>query len=245
MTIPFFFGLTLQNNISNPTKAIDILPGGASALDDLYPIHMPTFMTKRLDLGWSSGDGNGMLDTGSPVTPSALLNGATYHLFLIADVLAGETDVLASTSPLNPSLPAGWEALRPIGSVLVDEVGNIRPFIVKPGRWFELITPVRWATNLAVSTIAYNHAVGSPVGVKTLARLGFFGGGAANYFTACDPDGGNATQAKSIQYIPGSFGFTEEVMTDASGKISIRSSANCTISGGYLNMWKDFRDEAA
>lgn len=236
MSIPHLFGLGVQNHPTSPNTKIIVLPGKASSLVDHAAMTLATALTKRLDVVWTAGNDAGMRDTAAAIVCSA-----TYHVFLIGNDSTGDIDVLASLSAVSPALPVGWSAYRRLGAILTDEVGNIRAF-VQSGGWFELVTPIRWANTLSVTTIAANTFVGSPTGVKCLVEIGLFGNSGGAYLSTGCPDAGTASLSKANQYVVSTFGFTANVMTDAAGRVSLRASDPLTLVGGYLKKWYDGRD---
>lgn len=107
------FGLTLSNNLTDPTNDIDISIGSAVSDDFNNPISMnlTSSITKRLDASWSVGTGNGGLDTGS-------ISNATYHVWLIQRSDTGVVDALFSLSATAPTMPTNYDRKRRIGSII-------------------------------------------------------------------------------------------------------------------------------
>jgi hypothetical protein len=114
----YLFGLTLSNSASDLVNNIDVAVG-SSASDSATAVLMTNSIvfTKKLNVNWAVGTGNGMLDTGS------VANG-TYHIFEIMRSDTGNVDFLASASVNAPTLPANYDQKRRIGSIL-REAGSI------------------------------------------------------------------------------------------------------------------------
>jgi hypothetical protein len=115
------FGLSLSNNGTDPTNDIDVAAGEAVSDDlvaaDRINIILGAGLTKRSDVAWAVGSGNGWLDTGS-------IGNGTYHVFLIERVDTGVVDSLLSLSATAPSMPANYTKKRRIGSIK-REAGSI------------------------------------------------------------------------------------------------------------------------
>ena len=105
------FGVTLSNNVGDPTNDIDIAVGSATDATGAVMMTLASGLTKRLDANWVVGTNQGMLDTG------AVANG-TYHIFLIQRSDTGVEDILASTSATSPAMPTNYDYKRCIGSIL-------------------------------------------------------------------------------------------------------------------------------
>ena len=120
------YGLTLSNNVTDPTNDIDIAAGEAASTE-ANPVLMvlSSAITKRLDAAWAVGSGNGGLDTG------AIANG-TYHVWLIRRSDTGVVDALFSASATSPTMPTNydqkaylWPIIRSGGTILgFKQVGN-------------------------------------------------------------------------------------------------------------------------
>lgn len=127
----FIFGLETNPSAGDPNNDIEVAPGRAAADNaDAYMMVLAATMTKRLDAVWAVGTGNGGLDTGTKAANT------TYHVWLIARSDTGVVDVLFSTSPAVPTMPANYDRKRRIWSVCTDGTGNIRPY-AQDGDWGE------------------------------------------------------------------------------------------------------------
>lgn len=108
-------GLVLANNAASNTTHLDISPGRAwirsSTTTLAYVAVLPTTWTKRLDLLWAAGSGNGGRFTGT------LSTNQTWHVFLLYNAETGAVDAGCDSSPTAANRPAGWDA-RYIGSLL-------------------------------------------------------------------------------------------------------------------------------
>jgi len=156
------YGMALSNNASDLTNDIDIAAGEATDSTNAITIIMASGFTKRTDVNWVSGTGNGGLDTG------AVGNG-TYHVFVIQRPDSGAVDVLFSLSPSAPTMPsADWVYFRRIGSI-IRAGGTILAFR-QFGDTFKLSTPVVDRSNTAVVTdILITLTV--PSGIKVMPIL--------------------------------------------------------------------------
>jgi hypothetical protein len=120
----YFAGFALSNNLTDPNNDIDVTTGTCRNSTNTTNIVLAAARTKRLDAAWAVGDGTGGLDTGSKAANTS------YYLHVIRRADTGVVDVLFSTSPTSPTLPANYGTFRCIGFVRTDGSGNIRP-----GRW--------------------------------------------------------------------------------------------------------------
>lgn len=107
----YSYGLALTKNATDATNDIDIAAGVATS--DTSPFYRMTLsaMTKRLDATWSSGTGNGGLDTGT-------VGNNTYYIFVIQNSTTLAVDILFSLSSTAPTMPSGYDRKRLIGSVV-------------------------------------------------------------------------------------------------------------------------------
>lgn len=114
--------LALSNNVSDSNNDIDIAAGTCMDSTYTYCLTLDSGITKRLDANWSSGTGNGGLDTGAKAVST------TYHVFIIRKDSDESCDILFSTSVSSPSMPVGYTYKRRIGSVITNASGNIIQF---------------------------------------------------------------------------------------------------------------------
>ncbi len=104
-------GMTISNNVTDPTNDMDIASGVCRNSTDTVMMVLGASITKRLDAAWAVGTNQGGLDTG------AIAND-TYHIHVIRRPDTGVVDVLFSTSPTAPTLPANYTQFRRIGSFM-------------------------------------------------------------------------------------------------------------------------------
>ncbi len=118
------YGLTLSNNVTDPTNDIDIAAGSVVDTTGAASMLLASSLTKRLDAAWAVGTNQGGLDTGS-------IANNTYHVYIIRRPDTGVVDVCFSASATDPttggSIPAAYTQYRRIGSIL-RESGTIIPF---------------------------------------------------------------------------------------------------------------------
>jgi len=153
------YGLTLSNNVTDPTNDIDIAAGEAASTE-ANPVLMvlSSAITKRLDAAWAVGSGNGGLDTGS------IANG-TYFVWLIQRSDTGVVDALYSTSATSPTMPSGYDRKRRIGAIL-REGGTIISFIQTSPTRYERTAGIfdrNSTAALASSLITLSVPIGVPI----------------------------------------------------------------------------------
>jgi hypothetical protein len=83
-------GLITSNNGSDALHDIDIAKGMCRDVDDTANMVLSSVLTKQIDVAWAVGDGNGGLDTGSPVASQL------YLLWLIKRSDTGVVDAIFS-----------------------------------------------------------------------------------------------------------------------------------------------------
>lgn len=238
------FGLPMSRNGSD-SQNLDVAAGEASS-DASTPALMvlSAAITKRLDAAWAVGTGNGMLDTG------AIASNTTYHIFLIQRSDTGVEDVLASTSPTAPTMPAGYDHKRRIGSVITDGSSLIKAFY-QVGGWFYYIAPeMAWGTE-GIGTTAELLTAPVPVGIKVMleAFAQVTGASTDGYLAMCDPDNGNADIFDAvISYnAAGDAGRGAGVVrcwTDTLARVSVYSNASATMGNSFIRGWFDARGVA-
>lgn len=175
----FITGLTLSNNVVDATNDIDIATGKAADSANTVMMSLTSALTKRLDANWAVGTNQGGLDTGS-------IANATYHVFLIRRPDTGVVDVLFSTSPTAPTMPANYTQKRRIGSI-VRVSAAIKAFI-QDGDEFMWSTPVSDISATNPGTTAVTRTLTLPVGIRVLAHL----------TVGATGTGASADQAKAI-----------------------------------------------
>lgn len=159
-------GLELSNAVGDPTNDITVSVGACTSDDAAISsrefMSLTSALTKQLDVNWVVGNNQGGLDTG------AIANG-TYHVFVIKRLDTGVVDVLFSTSPTAPTLPASYTKFRRIGSIL-REAATIIPFN-QFGDEFWRDTPVLDVDAANPGTAAVTRTLSVPTGIKVLAIM--------------------------------------------------------------------------
>lgn len=183
-------GLTLSNDVSDPTNDIVIAPGKARDSTDSVDIILPTGLTKRLDAAWAVGSGNGGRDTGS------IANG-WWHVHAIYRADTEAADVIESLSATAPTLPTDYTHFRRLGSIL-RESGTIVAFS-QAGNQF-LWKTARLNVNAASPSSGAYYVVDVPPGVQVEAMLRqLWIGSALSYCKVRSPDQ-SATAASSSDF---------------------------------------------
>jgi hypothetical protein len=103
------YGLTLSNNVTDPTNDIDIAAGSAVDSTGVVSMLLASSLTKRLDAAWAVGNNQGGLDTGS-------VGNNVYYVWLIRRPDTGVVDVLFSLSNTAPTMPTNYTQKEIIGS---------------------------------------------------------------------------------------------------------------------------------
>lgn len=152
----YIYGLTLSNNVTDPTNDIDIAVGRATDSDNNEMMVLSSALTKRLDATWAVGTNQGGLDTGTVAN-------ATYHVWLIERTDTGVVDVLFSTSATAPTMPTNYDRKRRIGSI-VRGASAINRF-VQDGDLFLYDTPVLDVSATNPGTSAVTQALTVPTGI--------------------------------------------------------------------------------
>jgi hypothetical protein len=137
------YGLTIANNASDPVNDIDIGTGKATDSTNAISISLTSLITKRLDVTWVVGSGNGGLDTGS-------IGNGTYHVFIIQRPDTGVVDALFSLSPSAPTMPTNYIYKRRIASI-IRVAGTILAFR-QFGDMFKLSVPVLDRNSISAAT---------------------------------------------------------------------------------------------
>lgn len=117
----FMDGLILSLGAA-PLTTLNISAGMCSDSTNYYTMTLASGISKRLDLNWTAGSGNGGLDTGARAANT------TYHVYLIRNLTTGVVDAIYSASATAPTMPTGYTLSRRIGTIITDPATNIRPF---------------------------------------------------------------------------------------------------------------------
>lgn len=162
--------LTMINVAAATATQLNIAPGVAASDDAVVANRV--LMTVTTDLvgttaaTWVVGTGQPKLDVG------VIAANTTYHVFLIQRTDSGAVDILFSTSPTSPTLPAGWTKKRRIGSFLTD--GNPSPAIrqfVQDADTFELASPTLDNSAAPGDLSAHLVTLHVPTGINVMAML--------------------------------------------------------------------------
>ena len=212
-----------------------------------YDLHLAAAMTKRVDAAWAVGSGSGGLDTGSVAL-------AWYHVFLIMKDSDGSIDVLFSTQPITPTMPAGYTYRRRIGSRRTNASANWVQ-TVQYGDKVIYLTPIEDVVALAFGPGSALLTISSPAGIVCEAifniYVNFTAPGPASpaqyaiTFNACTPGAVTGTisiiQMYTYPIVTGvTVGFgggKSRVSTNTSSQVYFTSnllfSAWCTTLGYY------------
>ncbi len=262
----YIAGLELANDGTDATNDIvidegvcrsecNIVNGAASTLmRDQMDIELPVAITKQLDVSWApsnydpDGRSNGDISGGRSAGTS--ISDTTWHVFAVTGP-GRKADILIHSSVTQSSVLAelakmgGYTAYRRVGSVL-RESSTIVPFKQFSDEFIR-VTPAKDIDVSTPGTSANTATLRVPLGVRVLARLnaGILGGGV--YVSAMD----QADQAVATTDTPlasvydasnNNFGYLT-VLTDTSGQVRLRASANNRALMVVLG-WTDFRGKA-
>jgi hypothetical protein len=249
----FLFGLTLSNNVTDPTNDIDIAAGKCRDSTAARNMVLASALTKRLDAAWAVGSGNGGLDTGS-------IANATYHIWLIKRSDTGVVDALFSASASAPTMPASYDYKRRIGSI-VRASAAIKTF-VQDGDLFMWKSPVNDVAAGNPGTAAVTRTLTVPVGIRVSAKIQVNATGAtqpalpgAIYISdlsltdvAASPTAGAGVVVFASSAISDlQLGTTIDVMTNTSAQVRSRiqiSAAGTTLQINTIG-WIDTRGRLA
>ncbi|MBX5213033.1 hypothetical protein HJC05_02085 [Rhizobium sp. NLR9a] len=226
-------GIVLPNG-STPLTHLDIAAFKVKALSKVA-ISAGT-LTKNINGTWVAGNGGG-LDTGTKAA------NATYFVYALRKQSDGTGEVVLSTSAtvggVSLSLLTGYDVLAPIGVALTDASSNIREFTMEPSGEYTFTTPIREATNIAISTTSALLAITVPNGARVKAKLRFMFSSAATTNSALVHDpakgvlvaGGNDSGG-SVGTIQVASGFAVgggDVFTNTSKQVRYVAGASGTI----------------
>lgn len=126
LLLNYIFGLYVTYSTSN---TVDITTGSCRDSTDSYNIHVTSVLTPNI-----SASGAGGLDTGSETSDT------WYYIYVIGDSTGiNSVSSLISASSSSPTLPAGYDHFRRIGSIRNDASSdflNIRGFPSADYRYF-------------------------------------------------------------------------------------------------------------
>lgn len=158
------YGLTLSNNVTDPTNDIDIAVGAARNSIDTANIDLLTALTKQLDVAWAVGT-----NAGGRMSAAAIAD-TTYHVFVIKRPDTGVVDVGFDVSPTAPTLPTNYTLFRRIGSII--RLGGTILAFVQTGDTFTLKAEVSNRSSTAAtagSVVALTVPLG--IAVRPLMRV--------------------------------------------------------------------------
>lgn len=248
----FIHGFILANVSAAPAHHISISPGACRNLQDTRNIAMPTPLQKRLDQGWAPGfNAGGRFSGGAPPA------GATYHVMLISnDTNPAVLDAGFSDNPQGSDVPPGWTRERRLGSVLTDEIGNLRRFAQVDDE-FVLTTQLRTYSGTPPTVRTFVRAA-VPTGFALMARLApiwrQLPANTQQYGWLQSPF--SADVVPSVNYynlyawlgieagqeIPDVQCPVTTVLTDSSGQVALRVSAARGTFDLWTQGWIDTRD---
>jgi hypothetical protein len=139
---------------------------------DAVDIALASAITKHFAATWAVGTGQGGMAIGEALPASG-----TIHLWLIKRSDTGVVDVMANnhaTTGLTPTLPAGYDYKRRIGSYRTDGSNNILNGVywgTGTNRTFMFNAPVRDVAASNPGSTAVTAPLSTPGGIKTQAQL--------------------------------------------------------------------------
>ena len=161
-------GLILSNDATDASNDLDIAVGCAVDGGGTQMMVLASAIVKRLDAAWAVGTNQGGLDTGAEASST------WYHVWLIRRPDTGVVDVLFSTSPTAPTMPANYTQKRLIGAFYNTSGSIIRPFIQRRNTflWNDLSSGSHdFGGANSLGTTPTNFVVSVPTGRRVLAKL--------------------------------------------------------------------------
>jgi hypothetical protein len=158
----FLIGLEIANDLTNPDTHVLIREGICRDSLNTTTIEVTATRIKRLNAGFSVGDGNGMRS-------SVSLADGTWHIFAIGGPgMVGEAFAHNTTDP-SAVLPSGYTVYRHIASIVRASSAIVKFF--QDGDYFTLNVPA--TTNVAADpgTSAVNVTLSVPTGIQIVADL--------------------------------------------------------------------------
>jgi hypothetical protein len=161
---PPIFGLTISNDATSPTSFIDVAMGGAYDSTAAFYMRLASSTRKNVTTAWSSGTGNGSLDTGS------FQASKFYHVYLIYNAATSAVDILTSLSYNSPTLPSGYAYFVAIGAVYSNASANLTTF-TQNGNEFIYATQFTDYNGASLNSTAQTVTLTVPLGCKIKARM--------------------------------------------------------------------------
>lgn len=239
----YLAGLTLST--AGASSSFGIAPGQCIDSTNSGSLSLASAYTKTTG-SWTLGSGNGALDTGS------IANNTWYHAFAIRRPDTNVIDVLVSTSPTSPTLPANYTQFRRIGSMKTNSSAQWTAF-VQNGDEFLWSVPINNGQG-SFGTTAILMTLATPLGIKTNALFNalFVNAGSGAYALFSSPD----QTSQAVDVPAGNYSmFQTGANATAAGAFNIRantsgqirvvgSSAGCTMDVAATG-WIDRRDRDA
>ena len=241
-------GLGVVNDPTTPNTIIDI--GTGAALDDTNSIflNLASAVTKTTG-SWAVGTSNGCLDTGSVTT-------TTWYTVYIIGTSSGTTDILCSTSPINPIYPTGYSYKRRIGSFLTDGSSHVLPYVrvhVDSGpTYYWSGGAVNDLSAVTIGTSAALQTLSVPVGVKVLPICNYTCVNATNSCILTSPDEPDQASGTTVSFTVNTFSQLDEnitgglmnsscpyLTTNTQAQIRARASAASTTLSEATRGWRD------
>jgi len=216
----YISGLTLSTAGSSST--FSVAAGVANDSTNVTSMMLASTMSKTTST-WSSGTGNGALDTG------AIANSTWYKVFLIYNPTSVTIDILISLS-LTPLLPTGYTLYRRIGFMKTNGSAQWTSFtqIGDEFIWAARTTDVN-ASGVSTSSVLANLTVPTGIQVNALffARVDFVTNAVA--FLITSPDETDQTPTSTVASLICSSSNTTgsgqfNVRTNTSGQVRVRAS---------------------
>jgi hypothetical protein len=239
----YLAGLTLANDPTYPTNAIDVDVGSACSDDNTTMMVLTASSFQKVLSGpWVQGSGGSGLDTGSPAA------GTWYHVYLIMRVDTYVVDVLVSTSATAPTMPSGYSKKRRIGSFKTNASAQILLF-TQYGDMFTWANTVGEVNGAGLPAGNNNPLAlsGVPSGVRVVAlvQATLYVPAAGPYMNIRPLDQTSAPLAgeQTLYGIGGNYPATEvQVRTNTAQQIGI-STGGSGANNYYINTrgWIDYR----
>ena len=224
----FLGGLTLS--AAGGTGIFGIASGSAADSTGSFIMNLATAFTKTT-AAWSIGTGVGGLDTGT------IANTTWYHVYEIANLGTNSVDIIFSTSPVAPALPANYTLYRRIGAMQTDGSAHWKAF-TQNGNEFLWLVPVSDANAVTSGvTTAITKTLSVATGIKVNALFNWAVGSSTsnsgtNLVSSLDETDTAAsvtafTQIVQISSSPGSVisSSSLSIRTNTSGQIRVRFGA--------------------
>ena len=224
------YGLTLSNNVTDPTNDIDIAAGSAVDSTGATSMLLASALTKRADAVWAAGTNQG----GRFYT--TLADGWIY-LYEIRNPNTGVVDVGFSDNATTPtggaSYPAGFTQFRYIGPIA--RVGGVIRQFRQNGDVFMWATPVADLGSTIIGATSTTVAVSAPANRVTTAILtgvvAHATPGNGIYVRALNQDDvavGGASVTATAQVAGLGLTWAKNVETNTSSQIAVRAGAATT-----------------